>query len=109
MDLNYGIKKEIDCFIKYLILNTDKKKIYAFICCSDFVLDKTNKSLIGADSIISGDNYGNLFLIFGSKSNWKSTKIFSVTNKDSILSIGTNKESDKFGITLDYIFGVRIY
>ena len=62
--------------------NTDKKKIYAFICCSDFVLDKTNKSLIGADSIISGDNYGNLFLIFGSKSNWKSTKIFSVTNKD---------------------------
>ena len=81
--------------------NTDKKKIYAFICCSEFVLDKTNKSLIGADSIISGDNYGNLFLIFGSKSNWKSTKIFSVTNKDSILSIGTNKESDKFGITLD--------
>ena len=85
------------------ISNSDNnyKKIYAFICCAEFVLDKNNKNLIGADSIISGDNYGNLFLIFGSKSSWKSNKIYSSINSETILSIGTHKEINEFGISLD--------
>ena len=81
--------------------NTNKKKIYAFISCAEFVLDKKNKYIIGADSIISGDNYGNLFLIYGAKSSWKSNKIYTCTNSETILSIGTHKERDELGITLD--------
>ena len=88
----------------YQISNTNNdnyKKIYAFICCAEFLLDKKNKYTIGADSIISGDNYGNLFLVFGAKSSWKSSKIFSTANSEGILSIGTHKEIDQFGISLD--------
>ena len=78
-----------------------KNKIYAFICCSAFVLDKNNDYKMTPDSIISGDNYGYLFLIYGSKTNWKSTKIFSSGNSESILSIGTHNEIYDFGISLD--------
>ena len=81
--------------------NNNKNKIYAFICCAEFVLDKNNSYKLCADSIISGDNYGNLFLIFGSKSNWKNAKIFSSENSERILSIATNIEIEEFGISLD--------
>lgn len=81
--------------------NNNKNKIYAFICCAEFVLDKNNNYKLCADSIISGDNYGNLFLIFGSKSNWKNVKIFSSHNSEGILSIGTHKEINDFGISLN--------
>ena len=32
--------------------NTDKKKIYAFICCSEFVLDKTNRNCKELNAVI---------------------------------------------------------
>ena len=78
----------------------NKKKIYAFICCAEFLVEK-NDYQSSPDSIISGDNYGNLFLIFGSKSNWKNAKIFSSDNSEAILSIATNIEIEEFGISLD--------
>ena len=81
--------------------NPKKNKIYAFISCAEYVLEKNNNYKMTPDSIISGDNYGNLFLIYGSKSNWKSHKIFTSHNSESILSIGTNNEIYEFGITLD--------
>ena len=83
--------------------NNNKNKIYAFICCGEYVYEKNDKNnnKYNADSIITGDNYGNLFLIFGSKSNWKSAKIFSNNNSEGILSIGTHNEINNFGISLD--------
>ena len=81
--------------------NTNKKnKIYAFICCAQYLFER-NDFQSSPDSIISGDNYGNLFLIFGSKSNWKNAKIFSSENSETILSIATNIEIEEFGISLD--------
>ena len=82
--------------------NNNKNKIYAFICCGEYLYDKNNSNYqLSPDSIIAGDNYGNLFLIYGSKSNWKNTKIFSSSNSETILSIATNIEIDEFGISLD--------
>ena len=81
--------------------NNNKNKIYAFICCGEYVYEKKNSYKLSSDSIIAGDNYGNLFLIFGSKSNWKSAKIFSSNNSEGILSIGTHNEINNFGISLD--------
>ena len=81
--------------------NTNKKnKINAFICCAEYLFER-NDFQSSPDSIISGDNYGNLFLIFGSKSNWKNAKIFSSENSETILSIATNIEIEEFGISLD--------
>ena len=80
--------------------NTNNKRIYAFICCAEYLFEK-NDYQSSPDSIISGDNYGNLFLIFGSKSNWKNAKIFSSENSEAILSIATNIEIEEFGISLD--------
>ena len=82
--------------------NNNKNKIYAFLCCGEYAYEKNNKkNNNNSDSIIAGDNYGNLFLIFGSKSNWKNAKIFSSENSESILSIATNIEIEEFGISLD--------
>jgi hypothetical protein len=80
--------------------NSNKNKIYAFISCGEFALDKEKYNLC-ADSILSGDNYGNLFLIFGSKTNWKGAKIFSTEKSESIISIGSNIYINDIGITLD--------
>ena len=83
--------------------NTNKDKIYAFICCSEFFINPENISTIqqSPDSILAGDNYGQLFLIYGSKSNWKSSKLYTTPNAESILSIGSSVEINIFGITLD--------
>ena len=78
-----------------------KHKIYSFICCSKFLINKEKRNQNIADSILSGDNYGQLHLIYGSKSNWKSQKIFATKNEESILSIGTNIDIDNIGLTLD--------
>lgn len=81
--------------------NNSNKKIYAFISCNEFLLNKDKYSSSSADSILSGDNYGNLYVIFGNKSNWKSIKIYSCQYSESILSIGTSTYTNDFGITLD--------
>ena len=78
----------------------NKNKIYAFICCSEFLLN-SEKINDYPDSIISADNYGQLYVIYGSKSNWKSSKLFTTKNAESILSIGANIEINIFGITID--------
>ena len=80
--------------------NMNKKKIYAFISCGEFLLNREKYKLC-TDSILSGDNYGNLFLIFGNKSNWKSFKLYSSDNSESIISIGSSIYITNFGITLD--------
>lgn len=79
----------------------NKNKIYAFTSCSEFLINSENKNQNLPDSIISADNYGQLHLIYGTKSNWKSCKIFTTPNNESILSIGTNIEINDIGITLD--------
>ena len=81
--------------------NTNKNKIYAFICCSEFLINSENINQSTPDSILSADNYGQLYLIYGSKSNWKNTKLFTTQNNESILSIGENIEINVIGITLD--------
>ena len=81
--------------------NTNKNKIYAFICCSEFLKYSENINQNTPDSILSADNYGQLFLIYGSKSNWNNTKLFTTPNNESILSIGSNIEITDIGITLD--------
>ena len=81
--------------------NTNHNKIYAFTCCSEFLINSENKSENTPDSILSADNYGQLFLIYGSKSNWKNSKLFATQNNECILSIGANKELNDIGITLD--------
>ena len=81
--------------------NPKKNKIYAFVSCGEFLLEKNDKYKMTPDSILSGDNYGNLFLIYGSKTNWKSSKIYSTNKSESILSIGSNNEINDFGISLD--------
>ena len=78
----------------------NKNKIYAFTCCSEFLLN-TEKINDYPDSIISADNYGQLYVIYGFKSNWKSSKLFTTKNAESILSIGANIEINIFGITID--------
>ena len=78
----------------------NKNKIYAFTCCSEFLLN-SEKINDYPDSIISADNYGQLYVIYGSKSNWKSSKLFTTKNAESILSIGANIEINIFGITID--------
>ena len=79
----------------------NKNKIYAFTSCSEFLINSENKNQNLPDSIISADNYGQLHLIYGTKSNWKSCKIYTTPNTESILSIGTNIEINDIGITLD--------
>ena len=81
--------------------NTNKNKIYAFTCCSEFLINSENINQNTPDSIISADNYGQLYLIYGSKSNWKNTKLYTTKNNESILSIGANIEIKDIGITLD--------
>ena len=81
--------------------NTNQNKIYAFTCCSEFLINSENINQNTPDSIISADNYGQLYLIYGSKSNWKNTKLFTTKNNESILSIGANIEIKDIGITLD--------
>ena len=79
----------------------DKHKIYAFICCSEFAFSSENRMNKITDCILSGDNYGQLFLISGSKSNWKSNKIYKSESNISILSIGSCNSTNIFGITLE--------
>ena len=80
--------------------NIKQNKIYAFTFCSEFLLNsEINKDY--PDSILASDNYGQLFLIYGSKSSWKSNKMFSTPNAESILSIGTNIYTKNIGLTLD--------
>ena len=81
--------------------NTNKNKIYAFTCCSEFLINSENINQNTPDSILSADNYGHLYLIYGSKSNWKNAKLFTTQNNESILSIGSNIEIKDIGITLD--------
>jgi hypothetical protein len=82
--------------------NANKDKIYAFICCSEFSINPENiNSQKSTDSILSADNYGQLFLIYGSKSSWKSSILYTTKNAESILSIGSSVEINIFGITLD--------
>ena len=81
--------------------NSNKDKIYAFTSCSEFLINPENKNEDVADCILSVDNYGQLHIIYGSKSNWKSSKIFTTQNAEQILSIGTNLGINKIGITLD--------
>ena len=81
--------------------NLNKNKIYAFTCCSEFLINNENINQKMPDSILSADNYGQLYLIYGSKSNWKNTKLFTTQNNESILSIGENIEINVIGITLD--------
>ena len=82
---------------------TNKNKIYAFTCCSEFSInpENLNTNQKSQDSILSADNYGQLFLIYGSKSNWKSSKLYTTSNAESIISIGSSIEINIFGITLD--------
>ena len=80
--------------------NIKQNKIYAFTFCSEFLLNsEINKDY--PDSILASDNYGQLFLIYGSKSSWKSNKMFTTPNAESILSIGTNIQTNNIGLTLD--------
>ena len=80
--------------------NIKQNKIYAFTFCSEFLLNsEINKEY--PDSILASDNYGQLFLIYGSKSSWKSNIMFSTPNAESILSIGTNIHTNNIGLTLD--------
>ena len=80
--------------------NIKQNKIYAFTFCSEFLLNsEINKDY--PDSILASDNYGQLFLIYGSKSSWKSNKMFSTPNAESILSIGTSIITNNIGLTLD--------
>lgn len=76
----------------------NKNKIYAFISCCGFELFD-NQGVI--DSILAGDNYGQLFLIHGTKSNWKSRKIYVTPRAETILSIAGCIGTKKIGITLD--------
>ena len=79
----------------------NKTKIYAFTCCSEFLLNTEKINDNFPDSILSADNYGQLYIIYGSKSNWKNSKIFTTKNAESIISIGANIDINIFGITLD--------
>ena len=81
--------------------NSNKNKIYAFVSCSAFLINSECKNKDIADCILSGDNYGQLHLIYGAKSSWKSSKLFATPNAESILSIGASLETNKIGITLD--------
>lgn len=81
--------------------NPNKNKIYSFISCAPFLQHQENKNKNVADCILSADNYGQLHLIYGAKSNWKNSQIFSNPNNESILSIGSNLGTNKIGITLD--------
>ena len=81
--------------------NSNKHKIYAFVSCSPFLINPENQTKDIADCIIAGDNYGQLHLIYGAKSSWKSSKLFTTPNVESILSIGSSLETNKIGLTLD--------
>ena len=80
--------------------NTNKNKIYAFICCCEFKMDEKESEF--ADSLLACDNYGQIFFAYGSKSNWHSKKNIYVTkNAESILSICSNIYNSHVGISLD--------
>lgn len=81
----------------------NQNKIYAMLSCSGFELFDNNSGKGGHifDSILVGDNYGQLFLIHGTKSNWKSRKIYSTSKCESIISIGSFPGYKKIGMTLD--------
>lgn len=81
--------------------NSNKYKIYAFVSCSPFLINPENQTKDIADCVIAGDNYGQLHLIYGAKSSWKSSKLFTTPNAESILSIGASLETNKIGLTLD--------
>jgi hypothetical protein len=81
--------------------NSNKYKIYAFVSCSPFLINPENQTKDIADCVIAGDNYGQLHLIYGAKSSWKSSKLFTTPNAESILSIGSSLETNKIGLTLD--------
>lgn len=63
----------IPCKIKVL------EKPYAFTAITGFKMNATNKQY---DSIVCGDNYGQIFLVTGSGSNWKGKLIH--TNVDGL-------------------------
>ena len=80
---------------------SNKNKIYAFTSCSEFLINPENKNENIADCILSVDNYGQLHIIYGSKSNWKSSKLFTTQNAEQILSIGTNLGINKLILSLN--------
>ena len=77
--------------------NKIEGKTYAFLTCCEF---KSDSSSSVSDSILSCDNYGQIFLINGRESNWKSERIFHYDNK-SIISIGNSLGFNKVGITCE--------
>ena len=78
----------------------NKNKIYAFICCCEFKMNQNDENF--ADSLLACDNYGQIFIIYGSKSNLHSKKdIYSTKNAESILSICSNIYNNHIGISLD--------
>lgn len=85
----------------------NKNKIYAMISCTGFVLfDNNNNNLNSSDekkfdSILVGDNYGQLSLIHGTKSNWKSRKIFSTNKCEAILALGSYPGYKKISSCID--------
>lgn len=69
-------------------------KPYAFTAISEFRSNHKNKQY---DSIVCGDNYGQIFLVTGSGSNWKGKIIFTKENcKDTPTAITS-------GLNMNYI------
>ena len=80
--------------------NITPNKIYAFTCCCEFKMNESEENF--ADSLLTCDNYGQIFFVYGSKSNWHSKKNIYVTkNFESILSICSSIYNNHIGISLD--------
>jgi len=80
--------------------SSNKNKIYAVLSASEF-LRKGGNEKNGGDSILVGDNLGQLFIIYGPDTNWKYNKIWSSPKEESILSIGSSIDTNIVGVSLD--------
>ena len=79
---------------------TQQTKPYAFLSITEYQMN-SNEQNGKYDSILCGDNYGQLFLVSGQLSKWKSKLIYNNNNTMGITSIAATTNGQYVGLTFD--------
>ena len=79
---------------------TQQTKPYAFLSITEYQMN-SNEQHGKYDSILCGDNYGQLFLVSGQLSKWKSKLIYNNNNTMGITSIAATTNGQYVGLTFD--------
>ena len=79
---------------------TQQTKPYAFLSICEYQMN-SNEQDSKYDSLLCGDNYGQLFLVSGQLSKWKSKLIYNNNNTMGISSISATSNGKYVGLTFD--------